>query len=278
MTKQSKMFVLKQNSDDEIDVDELPCLTFLKAVRDAPQLSTMFYEFDGADGSVEGDSVFKSKIITCEFLIQTTGVNDYKLAEQLFYDFFYNRNSYYVRFSRMPGIRYKVLPSSTSVQLSENGKYAKITLELNNFTGYGESVHTSLKTQTVDNAYQFESGLLADDYKYIHHANRLSIFNPGSITIDPRRNFLVITVSGDTHGDLVIENQTTLERFECYRKLSVENKDVMTIERTTAQINGAAVGMYTNGALISLAPGKNNIVLNNITRACVTFDFHSLHV
>lgn len=277
MTAESKMYVLKSDSDEEIDVDSLACVTFLQSVREAPQINTTFYEFAGADGSVEGDSVFKGKTIICNFLIQATNVNNYKLAEQAFYDYFYERKSYYVRFSRMPGIRYKVIPSSADVQLSDNGKWAKITLELNNFSGCGESVRTSLYPQTTDDFYQFGQGLLAEDYKYSFKENRFRIYNPGSVTVDPRRQYLTITVVGDTNGNLVIENQTTLERFECYKSFNVTNKDVLTISQTTPKLNGVGIGIQTNGGLISLAPGWNELLLNNISRSYVTFDFYALY-
>ncbi|WP_271006066.1 phage tail domain-containing protein [Listeria seeligeri] len=277
MTIQSKMYVLKTDSDEEIDVDSLACVTFLQSVRDAPQLSTTFYEFSGADGAVEGDSVFKSKSVTCNFLIQAANVNDYKLAEQAFYDFFYERKSYYVRFSRMPGIRYKVIPAAADIQLSDNGKWSKITLELNNFSGYGESATSSLNPQFIDDNYQFGEGLLADNYRYIHKKNRFSIYNPGSVTVDPRRNFLTITVMGDTRDNLVIDNQTTLERFECYREMNLDSKDILTINQTTPKLNGVAIGIDTNGGLISLAPGWNDLMFNNISRTYVTFDFYSLY-
>ncbi|EAD4088986.1 phage tail family protein [Listeria monocytogenes] len=278
MTKHSKMYILKQDSDKEIDADSLACVTFLQFVRDSPQLSTTFYEFAGADGAIEGDSVFKSKKITCDFLIQANSVDNYKLAEQEFYNFFYERKSYYIRFSRTPGIRYKVIPEVAAVELSKNGKIAKITLELNNFTGYAESVHSSLMTQDVEDSWQFGQGILADDYSYTHHANHFSIYNPGSITVDPRLHFLRILIIGDAYGDFVMENQTTLERFECTKKFNVGNKDVLTLEQTSPKVNGIPIGMETNGGLISLAPGKNDIVLKNIARTFVTFDFHSLHV
>ena len=264
--KNEKLMTLKELLNVE-------CIDFK---RDAPNLNVEYQDFSGSNGSREVNSSFKSFNIEVKLYMEFDTMYNYQLKETELYSFILDNNAYYILTNREPGKRYKVRPSS--IKLDEVGlRYAIYSVTFNVFEGHSESLGTSLSDFSLDEEWQFSQGLLSDDYSYIHDTSNFIIYNPGDFTVDPREQYLSITLEGEANGDVTIFNKTTGERFIYYPELSTINGQTLSLDRVIPKLNGVACGINTNHGLITLVPGENHIQIQNVTRVKSSWDFRFLY-
>ena len=129
----------------------------------------------------------------------------------------------------------------------------------------------------MDDEWQFSQNLEAEDYAYEFNKSRFQVFNAGDFTIDPREHDLKITLKGESLGNATIFNRTTGERFIYYPSFSNNLGQTITLDRVYPKLNGVNCGIDTNLELITLAPGINEIEIQNVANVKSSWDFRFLY-
>lgn len=264
--KNSKLLSLKEDLGFE-------CIGF---ERKAPQLNVNYQEFSGSNGSREVDSSFKPFNIEVKLFVEFKNMYDYQLKETELYAFLFDDNNYYIVTDREPGKRYLVRPNS--VDLEDLGiRYATYSVAFNVFRGCSESLSTTLSEFSLSNEWQFSQNLESEDYVYEFEVSRFQVFNAGDFSVDPRENDLRITLQGESLGNATIFNRTTGERFIYYPSFSNNLGQTVSIDRVYPKLNGVHCGIDTNLELITLAPGINEIEIQNVANVKSSWDFRYLY-
>lgn len=244
--------------------------------RKAPQLNVEYQEFSGSNGSREVNSSFKPFTIEAKLFVEFKNMFDYQLKETELYAFLSEKDSYFIMTDREPGKRYLVHPSS--IDLEEIGiRYATYNIVFNAFKGCSESLSTTLSEFSLSNEWQFSQNLEAEDYVYEFEVSRFQVFNAGDFSVDPRENDLRITLQGESLGNATIFNRTTGERFIYYPSFSNNLGQTVSIDRVYPKLNGVHCGIDTNLELITLAPGINEIEIQNVANVKSSWDFRYLY-
>lgn len=264
--KNNKLLSLKDDLGFE-------CIEF---ERKAPQLNVEYQEFSGSNGSREVNSSFKPFNIEVKLFVEFKNMFDYQLKETELYAFLSEKDSYFIMTDREPGKRYLVHPSS--IDLEEIGiRYATYNIVFNAFKGCSESLSTTLSEFSLSNEWQFSQNLEAEDYVYEFEVSRFQVFNAGDFSVDPRENDLRITLQGESLGNATIFNRTTGERFIYYPSFSNNLGQTVSINRVYPKLNGVHCGIDTNLELITLAPGINEIEIQNVANVKSSWDFRFLY-
>ncbi len=244
--------------------------------RKSPTLNVEYQEFSGSNGSREVNSSFKAFEIEVKLYLEFKTMYDYQLKETELYAFISDDNSYYIVTDREPGKRYLVRPSSIS--LEEVGiRYATYSVTFNAFRGHSESLTTTLSEFSLSDEWQFSQNLESADYEYEFGVSRFQVFNAGDFKIDPREHDLKITLKGESLGNAAIFNRTTGERFIYYPPFSTNLGQTLSLNRVYPKLNGVNCGIDTNLELITLAPGINEIEIQNVANVKSTWDFRYLY-
>ena len=244
--------------------------------RKAPQLNVEYQEFSGSNGSREVNSSFKPFTIEVKLFVEFKNMFDYQLKETELYAFLSEKDSYFIMTDREPGKRYLVHPSS--IDLEEIGiRYATYNIVFNAFKGCSESLSTTLSEFSLSDEWQFSQNLEAEDYVYELEVSRFQVFNAGDFSVDPRENDLRITLQGESLGNATIFNRTTGERFIYYPSFSNNLGQTVSIDRVYPKLNGVHCGIDTNLELITLAPGINEIEIQNVANVKSSWDFRYLY-
>lgn len=264
--KNSKLLSLKEDLGFE-------CIGF---ERKAPQLNVNYQEFSGSNGSREVDSSFKPFNIEVKLFVEFKNMYDYQLKETELYAFLFDDNNYYIVTDREPGKRYLVRPNS--VDLEDLGiRYATYSVAFNVFRGCSESLSTTLSEFSLGDEWQFSQNLESADYEYEFGVSRFQVFNAGDFKIDPREHDLKITLKGESLGNAAIFNRTTGERFIYYPSFSNNLGQTLSLNRVYPKLNGVNCGIDTNLELITLAPGINEIEIQNVANVKSSWDFRYLY-
>lgn len=244
--------------------------------RKSPVLNVEYQEFSGSNGSREINSSFKAFEIEAKLYLEFKTMYDYQLKETELYAFLADDNSYYIITDREPGKRYLVRPNAIS--LEELGiRYATYSVTFNVFRGCSESLSTTLSELSLSEEWQFSQNLEAEDYEYEFNKSRFQIFNAGDFKIDPREHDLKIVIEGESLGSATIFNRTTGERFIYYPEFSTNLGQTVSIDRVYPKLNGVHCGIDTNLELITLAPGINEIEIQNVANVKSSWDFRYLY-
>lgn len=260
-----------------LDFKEDLGVTVLGIRRDAPNLVPQYVSFEWGDGSRYVGSSFKSFNLTLSLYLKSESLEDFELRLDVFLKEIYVRGEYFLIRSREPGKRYRVRPQPFSYS-KVNQRNGTIELEFEAYEGHSESLATTLEIDGLESGlWQFGQGLPLEDYAYEHRNSHFFIYNAGDFTVDPREHYLKIMLKGMSEGNIDIFNQTTGERFVHYGSLYSDRGEVLTLEGVYPYKNGVNCGINTNGGLISLAPGENEIKISNISRVEASFDFRFLY-
>lgn len=244
--------------------------------RKSPVLNVEYQEFSGSNGSREINSSFKAFEIEVKLYLEFKTMYDYQLKETELYAFLADDNSYYIITDREPGKRYLVRPNAIS--LEELGiRYATYSVTFNVFRGCSESLTSTLSEFDLADEWQFSQNLESADYEYEFDVSRFQVFNAGDFAIDPRENELKITLQGESLGNATIFNRTTGDRFVYTPTLSTNLGQTVTLDRVYPKLNGVNRGIDTNLGLITLAPGINEIEIQNVANVKSLWDFRYLY-
>lgn len=252
-------------------------------------LKRLFHRIPSADiehtiSAVDGrsdiitSSKLNNRIISVEFLYQTYDIYDYYTLRDRLNDLFVRTEAFYIIFKREPYKRYKVKLAS-QFDIEPNPNMQSFTVEFLTVDGYGESIYNSLQfVKEWDVNQHAWNGFIDWDSeapRYQFNTNNFVIKNFGNKTIDPRENYLEITLRGNFGSFVSITNRTTGDVYRYNRNLP------STVELKISNVRTLRAGVSdfvsTNKKLIKLAPGNNDIIVEGGTVSSVSFDFRYLY-
>lgn len=240
--------------------------------RESPHVNTVYNEQYQAI-----TTQYEAFEIELAFMIQHDNFYDYKIRRAELESFFADTNTYYLVESYMPGIKYHVQYVSMSFD-KPVFFHTRGTVTFKAFEACGQSIGSTLNPREINfNTWQFQQGLLADDYEYTFNHSIFSVYNLGDFDVDPREHYLKIVIKGEADGGLQLYNRTTHERFIFNQSLDKNKGDTLEINGVYTYLNGVLSGIDTNGELITLKSGKNDIELFGVGSPEISFDFHFRH-
>ena len=244
--------------------------------RQAPIYDVSYEDFEGTNGSRETNTSFRPFELVLTFDIFYKNEYDKELILTELYQIVFPGVQYYVTHELSPGKRFKVNPSNFEFTEEEND-YSTIEVTFNVPQGHSESLTSTLSEFDLADEWQFSQNLESADYEYEFDVSRFQVFNAGDFTIDPREHDLKITLEGESLGNATIFNRTTGDRFIYTPALSTNLGQTITIDRVYPKLNGVSRGIDTNLGLITLAPGINEIEIQNVANVKSLWDFRYLY-
>lgn len=244
--------------------------------RQAPIYEVKYEEFEGTNGSRESNASFRPFELVLTFDIFYKNEYDKELIVTEFQQIIFPGYQYYVTHELSPGKRFKVNPVNFEFTEEEND-YSTIEVTFDVPSACSESLSTTLSEFSLSNEWQFSQNLESEDYVYEFEVSRFQVFNAGDFSVDPRENDLRITLQGESLGNATIFNRTTGERFIYYPSFSNNLGQTVSIDRVYPKLNGVHCGTDTNLELITLAPGINEIEIQNVANVKSSWDFRYLY-
>ncbi|EGP5670173.1 phage tail family protein [Enterococcus faecium] len=243
-----------------------------------PVAKNEYVEFSGTNGKRLSNSSLDSFPITLIFDIRSLekSMFDLVLEKTELRELFTKEPEFYLIYSKEPGKKYRVVYDSIEDE-RKGAIYTRYTVNLLAIKGLSESIATTLSDFSLENEWQFSQGMISADYSYRHQTSRFTIYNGGSIMIDPREHYLKIILEGESEGNVIIFNRTTGDRFIYYPSLSTKLGQTLILDGVIPRLNGVSCGIDTNHGLISLSEGVNQIEIQNITRVKSAWDFRFLY-
>lgn len=237
--------------------------------------STETSTVDGVDGSIPMSTTFAPFALNFNFVYYAFDKQDFFLFMQRLNNFMNMRKPYYIRHSRMEGLKYAVLPSPSIEYKNKGGNYYDITMEFECYKGYAETFDYPMNSQKFKAIYesvynifnptwQFEQSYSVDRYPvYRHEAKRFKIFNGSTDVIDPSRHHeLTIKINVDAPNGFKMTNKTTGDVFEYKNELKAS--ETLQIIGVLPFVDNLQVGDRTNHNWITLAKGDNDIQLEGV--------------
>lgn len=213
-------------------------------------------------------SRYDSRQITLTFLARCLDEDDEKLALKAVTNYLVSRTPYWITFAdcgyRMYLVKYT---SMTATYISE--KNLEIEVVLNNLTGVGQSVVSSLN---IDNAVAFGLGLRENEnYSYQFSGNSFTVYNPGDVPVDPvvQDDYFVLTIHAD--GKPSIKNNDTGDTFTMNN--NVNKGQSLVLNGVNPYLDGNGCGNQTNNGVIRLQQGENHLSVSGCDNFSCSIDF-----
>lgn len=244
--------------------------------RQAPIYEVNYEESEGSNGSKESNASFRPFELVLTFDIFYKNEYDKELIETELYQMFFIGYQYYITHEKSPGKRFKVNAKDFNYTEEEND-YSTIEVTFDVPSGCSESLSTTLSNFSLSDDWQYSQGLVSEDYQYVFETSRITVFNAGDFIVDPREHNLKINIEGESDGNMTILNKTTNDKFVFYKPFSTTNGETFILDSVYPKINSLLRGKYSDHGLITLAPGENEIEIQNITRLKSSWDFRFMY-
>lgn len=244
---------------------ELRGVTWLGFTPDPPSAERI------TDTVWDGDIVLgkrrNSRNIQARFFYKSRDFSDFKTLRDELFTIFDPLEAFYIVDTQIPGKRWRVEVDSYEPERM-NGQVAEVAITLYSSKPYSESIGTTMDAETFNAEMRYYGvgalpGASVEDY--IHGTNTFAIHNAGSVEVDPMQSELLITLTSisATSSDFTITNNTTGDVWRYTGTFAVGN--IITIDCTKSEKNGANIVGDTNLQLINIAKGINNFSVTGIT-------------
>lgn len=230
---------------------------------------------DGIDGSVFKNATFKPFTIVANFIYQASDKEDFALFNQHLNSFLNMRKPYYIRHSKMKGMKYQVSPTPKIKYENKGNVYYYITIEFECLKGYAETADYPMNSRSFNVPYesvynifnsqiQFGQNFNVDRTPvYNHEAKRFLIFNGSTDPIDPSYHHeLVIKINIEAPNGFKMTNKTTGDVFEY--KNPLKSNETLKIIGVIPFLDDIQVGNNTNHNWITLDVGDNDIKIEGV--------------
>lgn len=269
---ETKFFIL--NGNETVCLNDLYDIRIRRVGPGEPSIINNYVQFNSAHGRRFVNSQLDLFPFFLSFHLRENSFYNLTLVLVELRQLFLKGNPYYIVYSREPGKRFKVRPASfASEPQSDLHEIVEVVFDV--FEGCSESIGTTLNAVDLESdEWQFSQGIVMEDIRYVHETNNFEIWNLGSLAVDPREHHeLLIRIEGMSEGNVTVFNRTTGERFIYHSQLNSVRGEALTIDGVYPRKNGVHCGIDTNGELISLVPGRNEIQISNISRLKISFEF-----
>lgn len=220
--------------------------------------------------------------ITMDFDFRSYDLQDYNLLRHQVFSLFHSKQPFYFIDHIEKGKKWYVYAEGFRPdEVLNRGKSSISLIPLN---AYAESVGTTLDPFTYDSGlWSYGMGLQMDasTQDYIHNTPEFSIYNAGSVEVNPRYDKLKITLKSDTANgsDIRIRNNSNGNEWR-YQGM-FQAGDTITIDGILTKRNGLNAVGATGPlfGLIKLNEGNNDFTITGLTGEFeITFEFPFLYV
>lgn len=213
----------------------------------------------GGQGEIDMGTTSGPRDITIPFKMTAHDSLDFGLFRDEIFALFRSEEAFYISEKRNPGKRWLVKVKSP-YSISQRFVYGDFEIAFISHKGMAESLGYSTDPFTFDaELWQIGQGLLPEDLDYTHNTSAFEIYNAGNKTVNPRdpNMEILITVKAVASSYIELINKTTGDTYRYNGQLTAS--DILRLEGIRSTKNSLSVFRNTNGKLISLAPGFNDI-------------------
>lgn len=259
-------------------------------------------KMEGRSGQIDYGADYGVRRITIPMKFKHYDMHDYAHLRDVIYEILTDTDSYYIREMRRPkrleyefidfgqvprykaqtrnryvgGKQYLVrLVSEITPEQIYDGGEIEIEFETTELP-FAETIYTTMDIDSdglsdIAEKYGLSDNINTDFTAYNHTSTSFTIWNGSNVTINPEEVPLIISFDNvSTSGGAEVKNVTTNEEFIYNGELSGENIIIDGVQVTNGYVNRLR---ETNREFISLAPGKNEIELKNVSFDELSFDF-----
>lgn len=234
-------------------------------------------ERKGVDGGIPANATFGPFELKLNF--RYTGIDSIDLELFCFEleQTIQRRKPYYIRHSKMPGLKYAVLPTPKVTPNPFAIRFSDIEIVFTVYKGYSESLLTTDEMNLGNHTeWQFGNNMIAFDESdnYHHRTKTFRIYNGSVDAIDPTLDHILnITIHTNAPNGFKLRNRKTGDVFEYYGSLLYT--DTFMLKGVYPVVNGKRVGADTNNSWITLDKGFNDFIVtgDGITDFDITFSF-----
>lgn len=246
--------IIKNGYEVDLKSLGLKCLDFIvESLNPEHTYSTV----EGADGIADIDTVYDGRIIHLKMFLKANNNNDYLSKRDQIYKLFKQRDELTLIDNRQPHKRWVAQveePFTIGNELSPIAGVFEIQLISKTIYAHGESVTISKDTDT----------------------NRFIVFNDGDFKIDGRQHDLTMIFKGQS-DKLRVKNNTNDSQWQHLK--TTDTDDVIKLERVYPYKNNTNIFEDTNGGVIELEQGSNEIeILGAIGDYEIEFTFSPLYI
>lgn len=258
MTCQNNKWVKLMMENETVNLLENDRFDFLGFDKPEVNGKTEYKEFNAIDGALPSVTTFGPFELTLKF--RYTGLDSidlelfcFELEQKIQKD-----KPYYLIFSKMPGLKFAVLPTPKVNPSPFAIRFSDIEITFTVFKGCSESLMTTDEFSLNSDHWQFGNGLITDpNIKYKHHKRYFQIYNGSSFKVNPiHRHQLIITMNINAPNGFTLHNKTTGDKF-LYKK-KVRDTDTLVLNGVYPFKNKQHCGIDTNHEYITLAEGYND--------------------
>jgi Phage-related protein len=232
---------------------DLICLSF--DIDPPTPITSTSETIPGMDGVRDkGSTTYGPRNMSARFLLKAEDKRDYvdKLSELILK--FDSKQPFQIIDEDRPLIMWEHVKLSDKMTFERLGPaIGRITIPMVSFYPYGKYI-----------------GAIPDDWKRSFTTQAFTVYNPGHVAIDPRVNSDLMIHYHGASDHLTISNSATGEMWSYLGTTAAG--DMLSLDGVMSKKNEQSVFGDTNHALITLAPGQNDISLSG-TSGSFTIDF-----
>lgn len=275
MTGLADLYINKNGNEVLLsEVVDLQGLHLLDMTPAAPQLTPNYYTNPGLDGQIPiGEATYGLRTLSVNFFFEGTDLHAFELDCKTIHTFFFERFSYYIRSTALPGFRYLVFPKPydpTRLNIDD----MTFTIDFDMPTGLREAYKTTL--EVPDGVWP--QGMNIPDNQtliYTFSSDAFSVFNASDIDINPLKHHLLdITLTGV--GTPVISNLDTGDVFKLNQPMY--SGDTLVLNGYDPYLDNARCGRLTNHGVIRLQKGWNRFTITGCTDPVISFNTRFLYL
>lgn len=211
---------------------------------------------------------------TIPLVVQARGhdVYDYELLRQLMLKVFAGYEEFYVINSRIPWLRWKVVPEAYDFQRLSNFWFSQpITINLTCADSAAETVLSTLDDGFL-NAFGY--GVSTTDYPKFQFSNqeKFTVWNGSTIPLRAEEHPVLITI--DTNAENITLTNATTDQKWTIKGPFIRGHPVL-LYGVKATVDDKSVYANTNHAYLDLMPGDNEFTLDYGSGVCdISFKTH----
>jgi hypothetical protein len=265
MFKSWHNFKVKRLNGEVIDLAEIGVMVMGLEVS-SPSPTHYTETIEGQNGFIDIAETLQGRTIKARFSMESLDYIDHSLRVDKLFRIFDSREPFYIIRDLQPNKQILVRKNSGFSPSLEPGNMGEFSVDFISSSPFWQSIGTTAEPINFTNGnWGLGMGLQSDiDYTYLHSETVFSVYNPGDTTIDPRDiNMELQILFTGASTNLKITNDTTKESWSLTG--STLATDVIKIDGVRSFKNADSIFKDTNRGLISLIPGKNDILITGNT-------------
>ena len=229
----------------------------------------------GSYGSMLSDTKTQQISIPLVFDVSADNYDDYEVQRLKVMRIFDSTEPFYVMSKFIPYIRWKVVAESFTYPRTANSWFARVSLTLTCYEGYGESIATTQNLMNDDFkpiGFGMNFPMELPSYTFVNQ-NRFNIYNAGMIKLlADQQHAAELIIKGDAPNGFKIINHTTEQEFEFKKPLIIN--DEFILKGLIPTVNGIQRlgNSWSSRSFLDYDTGNNDIEVVGLTNSTISFN------